>query len=50
MAASITYDVRITVDQSASPASSGTSGISHIGGSPWGWYQLSTTPLRSTVG
>src|SRR3990170_4113424 len=44
-AASTTYDVRIRVDQSGSSANSGTSGMSHIGGSPSGWYQLSTTPL-----
>src|SRR5690606_21917742 len=31
-------------------SSSGTSGTSHIGSSPWGWYQANTRPLRSTVG
>ena len=48
--ASITYSVRITVDQSESPVSSGTSGMSHCGGSSCGWYHASTTPLRSTTG
>src|SRR5918995_6583018 len=36
--ASISYDVRMTVDQSGWPSSSGTSGTSHSGSSPSGWY------------
>ena len=48
--ASITYSVRLTVDQSGWPESSGTSGMSHCGAASPGWYQASTTPLRSTTG
>ena len=29
---------------------SGTSGISHIGSAPSGWYQAMIRPLRSMVG
>jgi hypothetical protein len=46
----MTCSVRMTVDQSGWPFSSGTSGTSHSGTSPCGWYQVSTTPLRSIVG
>src|SRR5262245_10272624 len=44
-----TYDDEWKSDQPASPISSIT-GMSHCGGSSYGWYQASTKPLRTSVG
>ena len=44
-----TTRVAVSLHCSGSENSS-TSGTSHIGGSSKGWYQASTTPLRSMTG
>ena len=40
----------VTSPYASEPLNSSNSGTSHMGGSSFGWYQVRTMPLRSTVG